>query len=363
MKTHVMANISAGGARPQVPASQFLEQLFAEKPSEPRHNFAQPALAAQTSRLARNPAPPLTPTADAVVTQVPQHEVEVPSSEYLNLDPASILEEGPYIRQYIDDDALEALALDLAQEQGVEQAIGVREVRRESGHIRYALIYGRRRLHAARKAGLAHIRVRNYGRVSIRESLALQARENDQRLSTHDVDTAISYQTMVMMGEFTQAEISRIVGKEASYISYMRAVGEAILCLTETERAQLYDHPDARVATFQALAKLHPLENRIAALRRLLDPASAPDAPRVKRRPTNGGSVTRKRDAYRFYYLVTDAELITDADAALRAAEQFCAAQLAALRYRAAELRRSGGSEGAAPDVPPEMSTPTSPGA
>ena len=74
---------------------------------------------------------------------------------------------------------------------------------------------------------MERIPVRNHGRISVAESLALQVTENEARVDPHPVDTAVSYQLLVEEAGMSQATIARVAGRSAAHISYMRAVGEA----------------------------------------------------------------------------------------------------------------------------------------
>ena len=77
------------------------------------------------------------------------------------------------------------------------------------------LVYGMRRWLASRRAELPRIPVRNHGRISVADSLALQVTENEARVDPHPVDTAVSYQLLVRDAGMSQADVARIAG---SYI-------------------------------------------------------------------------------------------------------------------------------------------------
>lgn len=193
------------------------------------------------------------------------------ATDHLLLDPAEIVMEGPYVRQHVDEGELQALRQAITAGGEVRQAIGVR-VEGPPLEPRYVLVYGMRRWLASKAAGLPRIPVRNHGRLSVAESLALQVTENEARVDPHPVDTAVSYQLLVAEAGMAQAEVARIAGRSAAHISYMRAVGEAVLQLASEERVQLCRSAGATVPRFQKIAPLKSLEERVRALRALLDP-------------------------------------------------------------------------------------------
>jgi ParB/RepB/Spo0J family partition protein len=195
--------------------------------------------------------------------------------DHLLLSPDEILMEGPYVRQHVDERELEALKEAIIAGGEIKQAIGVR-MEGTPLEPRYVLVYGMRRWLASRRAGLDRIPVRNHGRIPVGESLALQVAENEARVDPHPVDTAVSYQLLVREGGMSQAAIARVAGRSAAHISYMRAVGEAVLTLAPEERAALYQAPEATVPRFQKIAPLATVEARAEALRALLAGEAAP---------------------------------------------------------------------------------------
>jgi ParB-like chromosome segregation protein Spo0J len=189
-----------------------------------------------------------------------------------------------------------------------------------------------RRWLASKRAGLERIPVRNHGRIAVADSLALQVAENEARVDPHPVDTAVSYQLLVQEGGMSQAAIARVAGRSAAHISYMRAVGEAVLKLSPAERDALYEAPDATVPRFQKIAPLRTVEERTAALRALLSGASPaargsakPAAASFRAGPVKGTDRWSLRVSY------SDEELRRDPELAARL-EQFLAEQLDRVR-------------------------------
>lgn len=259
------------------------------------------------------------------------------ASDHLMLRPDEIVLEGTYVRQHVDEGELEALRKAIEEGGEIKQAIGVRT---EGPPLepRYVLVYGMRRWLASRAAGLDRIPVRNHGRVTPAESLALQVTENEARVDPHPVDTAVSYQLLVRDGGMTQSQVARVAGRSAGHVSYMRAVGEAILALREDERESLYTIPDVTVPRFQKIAPLKTVDERVRALRQLIS-GEGRDAPTSERRaqtefragPARGDDGWSVRVSYR------DEDLRRDAELAARL-ERFLEEQLERLRER----RRSG---------------------
>ena len=239
--------------------------------------------------------------------------------------------EGPYVRQHVDEGELEALKQAILAGGEIKQAIGVR-MEGTPLDPRYVLVYGMRRWLASKRAGLERIPVRNHGRISIGDSLALQVAENEARVDPHPVDTAVSYQLLVQEGGMSQAAIARVAGRSAAHISYMRAVGEAVLKLSPAERDALYEAPEATVPRFQKIAPLRTVEERVAALRSLIGgitPSAGagrkPPATSFKAGPVKGTDRWSLRVSY------SDEELRRDPELAARL-EQFLAEQLDRVR-------------------------------
>lgn len=257
--------------------------------------------------------------------------------DHLILHPDEIVLEGTYVRQHVDDGELEALRKAIQAGGEIKQAVGVRTAGPPL-EPRYVLVYGMRRWLASRAAGLDRIPVRNHGRISAAESLALQVTENEARVDPHPVDTAVSYQLLVRDGGMTQSQVARVAGRSAGHVSYMRAVGEAILELRDEEREALYTIPEVTVPRFQKIAPLKTVEERVRALRHLIA-GEGRDAPTAERRahtefragPARGEDGWSVRVSYR------DEDLRSDAELAARL-ERFLEEQLERLRER----RRSG---------------------
>ena len=220
----------------------------------------------------------------------------------------------------------------------IKQAVGVR-TEGEGENRRYILVYGMRRWLASREAGLERIPVRDHGPIPVSEALSLQVTENEARVDPHPVDTAVSYHMLVQEGGLTQAEIARLAGRSAAHVSYMRAVGEAIVTLSEEERVGLYRTPEATVPRFQRIAPLRTVEERAEALRSLLYEAGPATGRALKGSATIRAGHSRTTGAWSVRLSYRDDELRSDAELASRL-ERFLEDQLPRIR----QLRPAAGA-------------------
>lgn len=252
------------------------------------------------------------------------------SADHRLLHPDEIVLSGPYVRQHVDEAELDALTQSILAGGEIKQAVGVR-TEGAPGGPRYVLVYGMRRWLASRTAGLDRIPVRDHGPIPVAEALALQVAENEARVDPHPVDTAVSYQMLVQEGGKSQAEIARIAGRSPAHVSYMRAVGEAILTLSDEERAALYSTPEATVPRFQRIAPLRTVEERAEALRSLLYEAGPATGRELKGAAQVRAGMSRKTGAWSVRMSYRDDDLRTDAELASRL-ERFLEDQLRRVR-------------------------------
>lgn len=259
----------------------------------------------------------------------PPHDAPL-SSDHRLLHPDDIVLSGPYVRQHVDEQELAALTESILAGGEIKQAIGVRTEGPPEDR-RYVLVYGMRRWLASRAAGMDRIPVRDHGAISMVDALALQVAENEARVDPHPVDTAVSYQMLVQQGGMSQAEIARVAGRSPAHVSYMRAVGEAILALTDEERAALYTTPEATVPRFQRIAPLRTVEERTEALRALLDEAGPATRKELKGAAQVRAGVSRKTGSWSVRMSYRDEDLRTDPALALRL-ERFLEDQLRRVR-------------------------------
>lgn|SRR5690606_1887382 len=265
------------------------------------------------------------------VPREPGPSPEAPlSADHRLLHPDEIVLSGPYVRQHVDEAELDALTQSILAGGEIKQAVGVR-TEGPSEAPRYVLVYGMRRWLASRAARLDRIPVRDHGPISVAEALALQVAENEARVDPHPVDTAVSYQMLVQEGGKSQAEIARIAGRSPAHVSYMRAVGEAILTLSEEERAALYSTPEATVPRFQRIAPLRTVEERAEALRSLLYEAGPATKRELKGAAQVRAGLSRKTGAWSVRMSYRDDDLRGDPALAARL-ERFLEDQLRRVR-------------------------------
>jgi len=122
---------------------------------------------------------------------------------------------GEGIRQNFDKESLEELAISIKQH-GVLQPLIVEPG--EEG--RYNLQIGRRRLEAAKKAGLEKVPAVILDEpLEAEKSLAMKLVENIQREDLDEIDEAEAYAALRKMGTKV-SEIARLVGKKRPYVSH-----------------------------------------------------------------------------------------------------------------------------------------------
>ena len=116
-------------------------------------------------------------------------------------------------RRHFDDDALEELALSIAQ-RGVIQPVIVRPL----AGGRYQLVAGERRWRAAQKAQLHEIPalIRD---LEERDVAALALIENIQREDLNPVEEARAYKRLAQLEDLPHMEIARLVGKSRSHVA------------------------------------------------------------------------------------------------------------------------------------------------
>src|SRR5215210_7956991 len=103
----------------------------------------------------QNLPPPFDPVAvkHRLQHHQPPRPVEGPraATDHLLLTPGEIVMEGPYVRQHVDEDELEALKQAILAGGEIKQAIGVR-MEGPPLDPRYVLVYGMRRWLASKRA-------------------------------------------------------------------------------------------------------------------------------------------------------------------------------------------------------------------
>lgn len=120
-------------------------------------------------------------------------------------------------RRTFNDELLEELAVSI-KEKGVIQPILARSMAGTSND--YEIVAGERRWRAAQRAGLHEVPVVLID-VSDREALEIAIVENVQRSDLNPLDEARAYEQLAAEFGYTQADLSRIIGKSRSHIANM----------------------------------------------------------------------------------------------------------------------------------------------
>jgi ParB family chromosome partitioning protein len=137
-------------------------------------------------------------------------------------------------RRHFDEQALEDLALSIAQ-RGVIQPVIVRPL---SGG-RYQLVAGERRWRAAQKAQLHEIPalIRD---LEEREVAALALIENIQREDLNPVEEARAYRRLAQLEDLPHMEIAKLVGKSRSHVAnFIRLLGLPAAVLAHLEGGRI----------------------------------------------------------------------------------------------------------------------------
>ena len=196
-----------------------------------------------------------------------------------DLDPKRIVIDGYYVR--VDDESDEDFK---GFEEGIrlrgqiDVPISVRTTGPPTAR-RYILIWGRRRLRAALRVGLATVPVRDYGELEETEAVKLQLSENLNRREMTPVECATAFWELSQRG-ISNREIVALFSRAESYVSYMVKMGEALAQLRDDDRRRMNRDGLLYVRDCQAIAALSSLADRIQALQTLLKTrvANAPES-------------------------------------------------------------------------------------
>ncbi|MBD0320469.1 MAG: ParB N-terminal domain-containing protein [Gemmatimonadetes bacterium] len=218
------------------------------------------------------------------------------AKNHLTLPVAQIEEEGAYVREVESEEDLADLAGSIRADGDVPGAIGVRRVG-PPVDPRFVLVYGRRRLHAAKLAGLRTVTVRDLGPIGEEEAFLQQIAENESRKAMSVMDACLAYFRAHHGFGHTQAVLAARAGKSPGYVSWMTKGGEALAQMTEEERAALARHPRMGTAIFRDTSS-RPLAERVDTLRamaRSVESGAAqqePAAPApIRWSPARGGAI------------------------------------------------------------------------
>jgi len=104
------------------------------------------------------------------------------------------------------------------REKGIIQPILARKI--SSDHEMYEIIAGERRWRAAQRAGLHEAPVLII-EASDKQTLELAIIENVQRADLNPIEEALGYQQLLSEFSYTQADLSKVVGKSRSHVTNM----------------------------------------------------------------------------------------------------------------------------------------------
>ena len=220
------------------------------------------------------------------------------AKNHLTLPIAQIEEEGAYVREVESEEELADLASSIRTDGDVPGAIGVRRVG-PPVNPRFVLVYGRRRLHAAKLAGLRTVTVRDLGPIGEEEAFLQQIAENESRRAMSVMDAALAYYRAHHGFGHTQAVLAARAGKSPGYVSWMTKGGEALAQLAEEERAALARHPRMGTAVFRDSSS-RPLAERVETLRAMArsvasgaarEEAASAGPPPIRWSPARGGAL------------------------------------------------------------------------
>jgi ParB family chromosome partitioning protein len=118
-------------------------------------------------------------------------------------------------RRIFTDEGLDELANSI-REKGLIQPIVVRPI--DGDPLHFEIIAGERRWRASQRAGLHDVPVIVIN-ASERESLELAIVENVQRADLNSVEEARGYDQLMTEFSYTQADLSKIIGKSRSHVA------------------------------------------------------------------------------------------------------------------------------------------------
>ena len=225
-------------------------------------------------------------------------DARVPSNLLVNLAITDI-DKNPFQTRHVEDDeALKELAESI-KANGVVQPIVVRPADEQG---RYVLILGERRLHAAKKAGKAHIPAL-LRRVSEQQAAEMTIVENLQREDLSPLEQAEAFRVLSTRFSLTQQQIADRVGLSrvsvANYMRLLKLPHEVMQMLADRrlnfaqakELLKLGENDRIIEAAQYAVKKgmnLEQIEMLVLRMEGLMDPL--PDMPGVKKEKKSSGA-------------------------------------------------------------------------
>lgn len=186
-----------------------------------------------------------------------------PSLALLSL---SAIHEGANYRRTYDQAALRELAESI-KAKGVLQAVLVRSRPRGLGDG-YELVYGHRRVLAARMAGLSHIPA-TVTEMSDQEALEAQLIENAQRADVHPLDEAEGFRRLHEQHGYSAEAIGAKLGKSVSFV-----YGRLKLCALCDEGRTAFLEGRIDVSRALLIARIPKAELQAKAVAQITEPRS-----------------------------------------------------------------------------------------
>lgn len=153
----------------------------------------------------------------ALLGELPTSQGGTESDRGLSQIPTAFLRPNPRNpRRTFQEDELSEL-VESIREKGIIQPILARKSRERDV---YEIIAGERRWRAAQRAGLHAVPVLTI-EATDQEALELAIVENVQRADLNPIEESLGYQQLVTEFSYTQADLSKVVGKSRSHVTNM----------------------------------------------------------------------------------------------------------------------------------------------
>lgn len=175
--------------------------------------------------------------------------------------PVARIEPNPY-QARTNFDEIEELA-DAIREQGFTSRLRVRPHPHKEGY--FQLVFGERRLRAAKLAGLSHVPC-EIAEHSDEELIEIGLAENIQRRDLHPLEEARAFQTFIEERGYSIRRLAQRIGKSKGYLQNRLA----LLTVPPDVQAMIEARPDALRAA-QEIGKLDDPRTRQPLIRGVLD--------------------------------------------------------------------------------------------
>lgn len=223
-------------------------------------------------------------TQNAKMTSLPKG-VEVDENGALWLDPSVLKPNPKQPRTEFDPKALDELA-DSIKEHGIIEPIVVEPTEEGSFYI----IAGERRTRAAKIAGLSKVPIQ-LRKFDEQKKLEVALIENIQRADLNPIEEALAYYNIMQMGDLSQEEVSKRVGKKRSTV----ANSLRLLKLPQDMQKSLIDGQITAGHARALLSVVNPSDQRILFGRIIGSNLSVREAEEKAGEYNNGGRAVKKQ--------------------------------------------------------------------